>query len=200
LDPDVFDYYSRDLKKLHDNFIRNPNFTNAHKLQSDIGSELRYYVKQESKGTLNSADRNAMQELKEAHYRIKNDNGNFLSSKDPNLQAQYQNAARFHATKVAPYKSNPRLHEIASGEITNPGPQKILSIFKNPEEEEMSVLQDMGPTGSNAILHSALANQQINLTPERLSKALEGLSQKGLADYKSEQLNMLHDQLKRRLV
>lgn len=177
LDSDIPDSYDRGLKKLHQNFISDPTFQNAHLLQSQLGSTIRTA---QSKN-LSLSDQATVKDWQNAQNSLQSDMSNFLNSKNPDLANQYQAATQNWAQNVVPYIENPKISAIATGDITNPA--NIASIFKNPEPEVQKVASDLGDDANNKILYSMLGKTNAIKSPENLVNAFKNLDQQGLNSY-----------------
>lgn len=200
LDKDVLSSDTR-LKKLNQQFSDNPTLDNAHTLQSQLGTAIRKLETNDAKGTLSIADRNTLYGYQDAQNAVKKDMMSFLNSKDPALANQYQAASANWAQNVVPYTETPKLAQIVKGDIVNPTPAQIQSIFKNPEPEIQKVVSDMGPKANAQILYNHLGKTNY-LKPEDLVKAAQNLDKQGLGSYVTpeldEQLNTLSNRIRNR--
>lgn len=193
LDDDIFSSDTR-IKKMNQEFSDNPNFQNAHNLQSQLGSAIRKLQGNDAKGTLSIADRNTLYGYQDAQDAVKGDIRSFLNSKDPNLANQYQAASTHWATNVAPYTETPKLAQIVKGDITNPTPAQIHSIFKSPEPEIQKVVSDMGTNANSKILYNQLGKSSY-VQPEDLMKAYGRLNDQGLGSYVTPEIDQQFDSL-----
>jgi hypothetical protein len=199
LDKDVVDSYDRKLKNLHQNFVDNPTLQNAHDLQSQLGSSIRQLQTAVSKGTADISTRNALQGYQEAQNAIRNDINDYLTAKNPDLANQYQEATANWLQNVVPYTDNPKLAQIATGEITNP--KNINNLFKNPEPEVQKIVDDLGTDAKNKILYSQIGKLNPKLTPDVLAQKLDpaALDTQGLSSYLSPELQGQLNTLKSRI-
>jgi hypothetical protein len=182
LDNSITDNFSnRNLNKLHEAFIDSPTLQNAHNLQSQLGTAIRGIQNTQLKGNGSVADNLTMQGYQEAQSALKGDMNSFLGKVDPQAAQQYSNASQNWAQNVTPYLANPKLAQIAKGDITNP--RTVAGLFQNPEPEMQQVVEDIGPQANNKILYSELGKTQANLTPESLMSAFNSLDKKGLSSY-----------------
>lgn len=193
LDDGIINSYDRNLTKLHQQFTENPTLQNAHNLQSQFGTAIRKLQSTDAKGNLSVADRNTMQGYQEAQNALRGDMNDFLNNQNPQLANQYNLATANWAQNVTPYLENPKIAQIAKGEMTNPN--NISNLFKSPEPELQQIVDDIGPSANHKILFSELGKTQANLTPEGLLKASNQLDNKGLASYMTPQLSDALEQL-----
>jgi len=76
--------YNSDLKLMHDKFLANPTFDNAHELQSQLGSEVRDFDKMRARlGKLPQTERNLQDTYKFARTNLQEDIDSFLTNKNP---------------------------------------------------------------------------------------------------------------------
>lgn len=177
----VFGKFSGDLEDLHDAFIKNPTLNNAHKLQSQLGSEIGSLSYSSSKGQLDPAGQTLLSTYKKARDSLLGDIDSHLSSQGPDAVDAYKAAATHWRQNVTPYTSDSRIAQVAKGEVENPG--NIANLFKFPEPEVMKIVQDMGPDAPNKILYSELGKISNSSKPENLVSALQKLDEKGLGSY-----------------
>lgn len=195
LDEGILDDYLPDLKKLHSDFIKNPTFQNAHDLQSQLGFEIRRLQRMPSRSM---ADTRVMQNYTKAKDNLKGDMDHFLEYKEPGrgLADQYEDATNYYRNEVVPYLSNSNIAKIARGKITNP--KNITTIFKNPDEDVLKVVEDLGDNGKNQILYNELGKVS-NMTPEKLISETNKLDKKGLSGYLTPDLQGNIDQIASRI-
>jgi hypothetical protein len=184
VDPEMEDAINAipSLKKLHQKFKGTNNFSDAHTLQSQLGSEYRSLKRQDITKGLSIADKNKMINIGNARKILKNDIDNFLQHNDytGDLANQYDLATRNWRTNVMPYAENPKILPLAKGKIENP--RAIAEIFKHPEAATEKVVNDLGDEGRHRIIYSALKNVNRE-DPASLLRTLNKLDDKGLADY-----------------
>lgn len=171
--------YNRTLKSLDATFRNDPTVLNAHTLQSQLGYEIRQLQKSQSSGNLSIADGNTMQGYVQAQKALKSDLGDFLTSTDPALADQYSTAQSFHLNQVVPYRENPSISRIASGETVNPN--SLSTLFKSPEPETQKVISDLGDQGKNQIIYGELAKSGGD--PDKMTTIFNNLDAKGLSSY-----------------
>lgn len=181
LDKEIFTKdYDRKLKRLHQEFIENPNLKNAHELQSQLGYAIRKYKKSDASSNMTTADRNIMQGYQEARNSLQADIDNYLANKSPDLVERYNDASQNWLENVVPYLSDSKISQMAKGKITNPGILK--NIFKNPEPEIQKIVSDIGESANKNILYDQLGRIN-NLTPEKLSSAINNIGTTGIESY-----------------
>lgn len=185
--------YTRGLRKAHESFSSNPTLENAHKLQSQLGSEIRDL----QKGGLSIADRDTLLGYAEAQTALKDDISKFFQLKNPKLGQEYTEASNYFLSDIVPYLENSKLRKIALGEVTNP--KSIANMFKHPEDDMLKVAEDLGEDAKKQILYSELGKHKINLKPERLSKALSEAKEKGLGSYFTDEIENKADTLASRI-
>lgn len=187
--------YSGDLKDLHDNFISNPTLNNAQQLQSQLGAEIGTLKYANAKGNLDTSGKNTLQSYQNARTALLNDMNNYLGTKGLDAVSAYRSATANWDKNITPYLSDSNLAQIAKGEIENPSYSQINSIFKSPEPEIQKVVSDMGEGANNKILFNELGKTNANLTPERLTSAVNQLDNKGLSSYVTPDLQSQFDQV-----
>jgi hypothetical protein len=195
LNPSIADNYNYDLKDLHQQFIKNPTFQNAHNLQAQLGSSIRDLQKTRSKSGLTSADSSVLQGNIAAKTALNSDMNNFLGNSNQNLSDQYQQANKYFINNVVPYRESPQLSQIANGTLTNP--KNIGNLFKSPSDNTLKVIDDLGDSGRNKVLYSQLGN--IN-KPEKLLDALQKLPNKGFSSYITPQVSQGIEPLANRIM
>ena len=183
LNKSVLNSYGPDVNDLHDTFIQNPTFDNAHNLQSQLGTEIRAIDPSNS-----AADRNAVQNLTKARNSLRGDMDSFLQSSNPpgftgpGLAEQYKAAANHYYNSVSPYLGSSKIADIAQGNETNP--QNIANLFKFPGDNETQIVNDMGDAGKNALIYSQLGKSTASRTPDKLLGTFNDLKQNsGLGSY-----------------
>lgn len=180
---DVVNSYLPNTKILHSNFEENPTVENAHKLQAQLGSDLRKLYSMPR----DTATFEKMQHYQNALNNLRNDASITLLAKDPTgaLNDQYADATRFYRNKIVPYRSDTKLFKIATGKVTNP--QNISSIFARPDANTASIMQDLPKNTNNKILYSEIG-KRLNITPSKLTDEVAKLDKKGLSTYITPEL------------
>ena len=194
--------YTPDLKIIHNNFVSNPIFENAHNLQKQLGREIGNL----QTSRLDQAGIDRLQNFRQAREAISNDIGNFLIAKDPNIAKQFINTAQYYRKNVVPFINNPKMAKLLTkegkfAEKAKIEPSNVTDLFQVPlvptaaSQSEVEagnivktsiekIIQDMGEDIKPHILYSELTKYG-KVSPEKLlEKAdLEKLSQKGLDIY-----------------
>jgi hypothetical protein len=183
----VIDNYTSGLKDLHNTFINNPTFQNAHKLQSELGSVSAQLKSGVAAPTISTID--ASNSLMNARSALKSDINDFLVRQNPDIAAQYQNASQNFQQNVVPYRANPKIYSIATGDTTNVTPASLSGIFKAPDENVTKVLSDMPSRTMDNILYTKLGQTVPNKSAQGLLNSYQNLQQQGLSDYVSPQLS-----------
>lgn len=150
--PLIKKHYDVDLKDLHDDFIKNPTFNNAHDLQSQLGIEVRSL--QSSKSAQEPVTKKEAKALNRARNAILSDMGRYLENVDPEMKQMYSRGASLFKNNVAPYRANEVISKIAEGKKQTISP----AVLKNR-------LVSMKEGGSFDVNHY-------------LSQALNGLTKK----------------------
>jgi hypothetical protein len=197
LGDEIYNYYDRALQKMHTRFNADPTLQNAHNLQSQLGSAIRDLEKTEIKSGLRPSDRSALSAYSDAQNSIRNDINDFVAQKNSMLANQYNIATENWAKNVVPYIENPKMSQIAKGDITNP--RAISNLFKNPESETLKIVEDLGPESKNKILYAELGKQKSTMNAEKLAKSLEKLDTQGLSAYVTPELEDLSSALSKKL-
>jgi hypothetical protein len=190
LSEDITKNYDIDLKDLHNNFVKNPTFNNAHELRSQLSSTIRQLSKNPAP---EQATRNEIKAYQRAKNALDTDMDLFLSQATPDLASQYKAANTYWATNVAPYRENSRIAKIASGDITNP--KNIANIFSAPEPETLQIVNDLGGGAAHKILYAELGKNKGKLTPEKLANAIGNLDKQGLSSYVTPEFEKQADTL-----
>lgn len=194
---DVLNHYDYKLNQLHDIFSSNPSLQNAHNLQSQLGFGIRKLQATDAKSGLDVVGRSALQAYHEAQGAVQSDISDFLNSQDESLAKGYEAANKNWLENVVPYKENPKIAQIATGNITNP--RNISNIFASPEPEIQKVVDDLGPEAQRRILYAELGKTQNKFTPEKLLDSFNSLENKGLSSYVNPSLQQQFDTLAGRI-
>jgi hypothetical protein len=192
-------YGGSHLKGVNDAFLKKPSLENAHKLQSQLGDELRALEAKRAKSGLDQFENDKFNLLTDARAAINKDIDKFLGKKDvnvtkgANLKKDYEAATRYWDENVSVYSSNPTLSKIAKGtgknQVENPTTAEIISIFKNPERSIQTIANQLGSEGKNKILFAELGKlNESNFGAQNLAKAIDGLKKQGLESYVSKEM------------
>lgn len=205
LPADVTSNYTNAIQKLHDKFISDPTFQNAHNLQSQIGTRLREI---ESTPFPTPATRNEIDALDQAQNslidrdtngNITGDMGNFLNQVSPDLANQYKNAADNFFENVVPYRNSKKIAPIASGRLTNVQPSSLSKIFASPDSNVEKVMSDL-PVGTiDKVLYTKLGQTTPAINPITLIRQFGRLQEQGLGDYVSPKLSQQLGSLQNRI-
>lgn len=184
LSDQIIPYFNNDLRDLHNDFIQNPTFQNAHELRSQLNSALGNLYKIKSTQGLPIADQNALSALQNGKIALTQDMNNFLLNQDGGgLANQYQNATSWWRENVAPYQENRNIMKMATGKMANP--RSIATIFKNPEPAVQKISDDLPDTTKDKILYSVLGKNIPSNNPEAAAQAFARLNDQGLQSYVS---------------
>jgi|GEM_PF-5489936 hypothetical protein len=190
-----YEFPDKDVQKLHDKYLDNPNIENAHKLQSELGSEIGYMKKQNSNGTLDQSGKNKLKDYVIAQKSLKNSMNSTLNDINPEIAKEYKNVTESWKNNVIPFHSDKDLKSIAEGKTKNPTTAQIISIFKNPEENISSVISKLPEEAKDKIVHIGMGKDIYQNAPKDLLAAEKSLRTKGLSSYVAPQ----HEQMFRNL-
>lgn len=197
LSSNVINSYSPSLKDLHENFIDNPTFQNAHKLQSElgsVGSQLKNGITAPTPSTVDD-----IKNLGNARSALKGDINTFLTNKDPELAQEYKKASDDFQQDVVPYRTNPKIYSIATGDTTNVQPSSLATIFKSPNSDMQKVLGDLPEGTVDKILFTKLGQTVPNKSAQGLLNSAQNLDQQGLGEYVSPNLKFQLGDLENRI-
>lgn len=190
-----FNYPTYDLSNLHNNFIDNPTFQNAHKLQSLLGQTAA----QIQSGLSNPETLNTYGMLNSARGALKSDISSFLQKQDPALVDKYNQASDFFKNNVVPYTVDPTIKSIAEGETTNIVPAALANIFKAQEPNMAKVVSDLPEGTVDKMLYTQLGKNTPSQNPFAMIRAYGRLNEQGLGDYISPELDSQMQSLQNRL-
>lgn len=193
----VTDNYTSALKDMHNDFVNNPTFQNAHALQSELGTVSRQLQGGRMAPTLDTL--NTANSLSNARNALKSDMDTYLRAKNPALADQYQKAAQNFQENVVPYRSDPKLYSIATGDTTNVTPSALSNIFKAPNEDMQKVINDLPSGTMDKVLYTQLGKDTPANNPFAFSRAYGRLNEQGLGDYISPELRQNLDSLQNRI-
>jgi hypothetical protein len=197
LPQNITDNYTDTLKDMHNTFINDPTFSNAHQLQSELGAVSRQLDSKSAPPTIGTL--NAQNSLNNARGALKTDMDNFLSAQSPELAQQYKNASDSYLQNVVPYKTNPKIYKMATGDITNVKPNALSNIFASPDEDMEKVLGDL-PNGTiDKILYTKLGQTVPNKSAQGLLNSYQNLQQQGLGSHVSPELASQVGELENRI-
>lgn len=205
LPEDITSNYTNAIQKLHDKFVSDPTFQNAHNLQSQIGTRLREV---ESTPFPPPATRNEIDALNEAQNalidrdangNITGDMGNFLNQVSPDIANQYKNAADNFFENVVPYRNSKKISPIASGRLTNVQPSSLSKIFSSPDANVEKVMSDLPEGTIDKVLYTKLGQTTPAINPITLLRQSNRLNEQGLGDYISPTLSQQLGSLQNRI-
>lgn len=182
---DDYKFPDENVQNLHNAFMDNPTVDTAHKLQSEIGSEVGYLSKQRDKGILDDAGKNKLNNYVQMRKTLLDDINDRFSETDPNLADSYMNATQNWARDVIPYHSDKTLKDIAQGRIVNPTKDNIKSIFSFPEQNINKVAGDLSQEGRNNIAHIGMNVNRYQNTAKDLVRGHNNLESNGMESYLS---------------
>lgn len=179
------DTKDKNLQLVNNRFMNHATINNAHKLQSELGSEIGYMKRQLENGQLDAEGKNRLQNYVQAQQQIQEDIRGELGNINPKLREEYDITRENWRRNVIPYHSDKQLREIAEGRITNPVAGDVIGIFKNPEENINKVTGDLPQEAKDRIMHIALGKVKEDLKPEELWNARRSLDLNGMSSYVS---------------
>lgn len=130
LNKDILRSYSPSIKEVHNDFIKNPTFNNAHKLQSDMGKRIAALKAGNSKDSLTLDN---IERLEKAQNALKSDMSSYLGKNNPGLFNKYNEASDFYKNQVTPYNQNNTIRDIVKGRETI-SPEELRSSLKDLSE------------------------------------------------------------------
>lgn len=197
LPENITDNYTSSLKDMHNDFINNPTFQNAHALQSELGAVSRQLQSGRMAPTIDTL--NSANSLSNARNSLKSDMDTYLRAQNPELADQYQKAAENFQENVVPYRSNPKLYSIATGDTTNITPSALSTIFKAPDEDMQKVINDLPSGTMDKVLYTQLGKDTPSNNPFAFARAYGRLNEQGLGQYISPELQQNLESLQNRI-
>lgn len=179
------EFPDKNIQALHNNFMDNPTIDTAHKLQSEIGSEVGYLKKQKSAGILDDAGKNKLNDYAVMRKTILDDVHDRLKLADPNLADGYANATQNWAKDVIPYHSDKTLRKIAEGQIENPKRSEIKSIFAYPESNINKVASDLSQEGRHRVASAGMNVNRFQRSAKDMTRGQNNLESSGMNSYLS---------------
>jgi hypothetical protein len=186
-----------DLEELHNNFIQNPTFDNAHTLQSELGSYSRALGNGAQAPT--PATVNTIRAVKNARNALKSDINTFLSNESPQLAQAYNKASQGFQQNVVPYRTDPDIYGMATGETTNMQPSTFAGVFKAPDANMAKVISDLPSDSVNKILYTKLGQSVPNKSAQGLINSYYNLDQQGLGSYVTPEMRQNFNSLDNRI-
>lgn len=177
-----------DVSKAHQEFMDNPTYDNAHKLQSTLATAERAAYSP----TASMQDKADLGKVRGARKNLLLDINNLLSKSSPDDAALYKEGAIFHYNEVTPYKVNSDIRDIVSGNSRDVDLSRLPNILKKTSDVSAKIAEDIGESGRNKVLYHEIAKSK-NLTPEKLSSILsdENLRAARLDQFAPEELSPL---------
>lgn len=194
----------KDLKlgganKEHKNFIENPTFDNADKLQKALGEEARSIKGIERSSTL---ERQNLYKLRE---NLKNDISNSIDKYDAtgNLSKQYKSASDYYLNEYVPYKNIRPFTDISKKGATS---DSILNAFKKPKiisgenkiPDAVKVANDLGDSGKQKIIALEMSKTK-GLTPEKALSKYKDIETTGLSKYDTNTMESSMNELENKI-
>lgn len=118
---DEIEYFPSKVKKEYNQFLREPNFSNLHDFQKQLG-DARF------KTSGKSSDINQAQSLELSHENVKNKINEFLS-RDKNALNEYNRGVYITREIKKPYESTKTLRKISKGNIEEIEPKKLMNAI-----------------------------------------------------------------------
>jgi len=123
------------FESFNDIFAENPNLENTHRLQSEIGKELRHLDKAHNMG--NDINWLRYKELSKIRQDLKTDINNYMETLSPELRQAHKIASKTHKDIIVPTRNAVR----TVGKITSPidekvDPQELMSLLKSATKDE----------------------------------------------------------------
>lgn len=176
--------FDSDTSGLHQAFYNKPTFDNAKNLSSQIGVNIGRLERMQAANNLDTEGQNQLNSYRSAYGAINNDMASYLEQNHPELATAYQNAKDDFITNVVPYRIDPSMSDIATGNIENP--QNISSIFANPEAHTLKIAGDLPQSSLNKIIYDKLGTPSATRSPESFLNATNNLDKQGLTSYLSD--------------
>lgn len=195
LGPDITSNYTTPIKNMHNQFMQNPTFQNAHALQSQIGSRIRELSDNNVAPDMATAnEKYALQTARNAlvgrdnQGNITGDIGTYLNNVAPQAAQQYKDAADYFYQNVTPYTNNSKIAPIATGSITNYQPSSLGNIFKAPGDSMETIMSHLPSSTFDNVLYTKLGQTVPTKSAQGLINSYNNLDQQGLGSYISPDL------------
>lgn len=186
IDSDITNSYYGNIKKAHNNFVKNPSLDNAHILQSELGYGYRDLKKSDDKGNLSIIDKKTMHNYKDVRDLLNGDIHSFLNTISDDASSKYSDASKNWFDNVVPYIGDNKISKISKGAVKNPS--NVTNIFSHPEDDVLHVVNDGGDDLKNKIIYSDFLNIPGTFTPEKLLNRYNDLDRRGLSSYITQDL------------
>lgn len=186
------DLTSTGLKKMNNEFLKDPTFKNAHKLQSQYGAEIRNLSGAQDLASIEKRNLYA-----DAQRQIKTDMEDFLKNEDPSLHDKYKDMQAYYAKNYSPYKNTATIKDIIKepkyADLESPyasygnkkvSSQSIANALKHPtlNADVGKIASDLQPESVNKLLFSELGKGSYS-DKTKLANAIQKLEEKGLGSY-----------------
>jgi hypothetical protein len=124
------EYFTPYIKKLNEKFQEQPTLANAHKLQSQMFTDIKKLSKGEGQGVLDK-----IQGINTAREALNKDVYGVLRHIDKDVAKSYKEGARIHREEIQPHYSNPELAKLITGEIDKLKPGRLQRAITKAKEE-----------------------------------------------------------------
>jgi hypothetical protein len=148
---DIRQYFSPDIKKLSEKYLKDPLFENAHDLQSQIGTRMGKL----RRGEQDAATMNAIEGLKIARDALRRDQLNYLEKINPELSKKYLKGTEITREIIGPFRRDPEIFKIAEGAKKEIEPNKLLTSLKKVQEKHFTEKKE--PLSDSHFLSEALS-------------------------------------------
>lgn len=186
---DVGKNYSIGLKELHNVYEKDPTLYNADKLKSAIGKEKRQLEKKVNKGTNTVTDDKRLDRLVRNEKNITDDMEDFLKKLPEEKRNLYSQFRTSWAKNIPKYEtSGNTIRQLSKGEGKGLSKENINTSFKNPDQDVLNILKDIGPSGVNNVLLSKVLHISPK-NPKELGQTILNLAHHGgYKDYISKDM------------
>lgn len=180
------------MQDVFNDFRNNMNFSNAQKLQSELGVMMGNLQKIPGKTIQQTLQ---LKNIKNARDSLNDSIMSFLKNRDQNsndtLAPMYQQGVNLYRDTVAPYLSSPALRQITRGGKTMIN--NVENIFKNPTDivdpytgqttqgPVNKILSDLPQQTKNQILFNKVGANINSKNPQALVNAFNNADQKGFS-------------------
>lgn len=184
------------LRDDFDEFLKDPTYSRAHKIQSDLGKKGHKLLNSDL-----GADNNAGEELLSLKDKLQNHIKDFLGRKDEDLLNKYNEGTEFYGKEVIPYLKDKTFSKIYYGnEIT---PKTIPNRFSKMSAEESNLsnkaASELGSDFVDKLLHSQLGKSSFRTDPAKLAAGIQKLRETGFGKYITPEINNAENELAKRL-
>ncbi len=169
-------------------FKQDPSFSNAHKLQSELGVLIGELKGNLNKGVKELGDIKKIQSIRNG---LKDDMESFLSARSPEMANNYREASNLYRDEIVPYLANNKLRNLLRGGQEHV--EGLHQIFKNPHDiiknvngkqvrnpsSIKKVMQDLPEESYKKILFNQLGGMTRKGDHKGLNRALTSAEQNG---------------------